>query len=98
RVTEPARLVVKSGLSNPDPFLADSQVVTSPVTDLALNAFGQTLKSARSLGRSDVAGATQITSTGYDFGGNTVGTTDAKGNAKNWQYDFSGRLVRQTHA
>jgi YD repeat-containing protein len=96
QVTEPARLVVKSGLSNPDPFLADSQVVTSPVTDLALNAFGQTVRSTRSLGSSDVAGATQITSTGYDFGGNAVGTTDAKGNVKNWQYDFSGRLIRET--
>ena len=41
QVTEPARLVVKSGLSNPDPFLADSQVVTSPVTDLALNAVAE---------------------------------------------------------
>ena len=28
QVTEPARLVVKSGLSNPDPFLVDSQVLT----------------------------------------------------------------------
>ena len=45
QVTEPARLVVKSGLSNPDPFLADSQVLTSPVTDLVLNAFGQTVTS-----------------------------------------------------
>ena len=98
QVTEPARLVVKSGLSNPDPFLADSQVMTSPVTDLALNAFGQTVTSTRSLGRSDVAGATQITSTGYDFGGNAVSTTDANGNVKNWQYDFSGRLVRATQA
>src|SRR5262249_30726145 len=96
QVTEPARLVVKSGLSNPDPFLADSQVVTSPVTDLVLNAFGQTVRSTRSLGRSDVAGAQQITSIGYDFGGNAVGTTDAKGNVKNWHYDFSGRLIRET--
>jgi YD repeat-containing protein len=98
QVTEPARLVVKSGLGNPDPFLADSQVVTSPVTDLALNAFGKTVRSTRSLGRSDVAGATQITGTGYDFGGNAVSTTDANDNVKNWQYDFSGRLVKETQA
>jgi YD repeat-containing protein len=98
QVTEPARLVVKSGLSNPDPFLVDSQVLTSPVTDLALNAFGQTVTSTRSPGRSDAAGATLITSTIYDFGGNAVSTTDAKGNVKNWQYDFSGRLVKETQA
>jgi YD repeat-containing protein len=91
-------LAVKSGLSNPDAFLADSQVVTSPVTDLALNAFGQTVTSTRSLGRSDVTGATLITSTSYDFGGNAISTTDAKGNVKNWQYDFSGRLVKTTQA
>src|SRR4029450_10638942 len=88
----------KSGLSNPDPFLVDSQVPTSPVTDLVLNAFGQTVKSTRSPGRSDVAGATLITSTSYDFGGNAISTTDANGNVKNWQYDFSGRLVKETQA
>ena len=98
QVTEPARLVVKSGLSNPDPFLVDSQVLTSPVTDLVLNPFGQTVKSTRSPGRSDVAGATLITSTSYDFGGNAISTTDAMGNVKNWQYDFSGRLVKETQA
>ena len=98
QVTEPARLVVKSGLSNPDPFLVDSQVLTAPVTDLVLNPFGQTVKSTRSPGRSDVAGATLITSTSYDFGGNAISTTDAKGNVKNWQYDFSGRLVKETQA
>ena len=47
-MTEPARLVVTSGLSNPDPFLVDSQVLTSPVTDLVLNPFGQTVTSTRS--------------------------------------------------
>jgi YD repeat-containing protein len=98
QVTEPARLVVKSGLSNLDPFLVDSQVLTSPVTDLVLNPFGQTVKSTRSPGRSDVAGATLIVSTSYDFGGNAISTTDAKGNVKNWQYDFSGRLVKETQA
>src|SRR4029453_6447587 len=98
QVIEPARLVVKSGLSNPDPFLVDSQVLTSPVTDLGLNAFGQTVTSTRSPGRSDGAGGTLITSTIYDFGGNAVSTTDAKGNVKNWQYDFSGRLVKETQA
>jgi YD repeat-containing protein len=97
-LTEPACLAVRSGLSNPDPFLADSQVLTSPVTDLMLNAFGQTITSTRRPGRSDVAGAIQITSTGYDFGGNAVSTTDPSGNVKNWQYDFSGRLVRETQA
>ena len=98
QVTEPARLVVKSGLSNPDPFLVDSQVLTSPVTDLVLNPFGQTVKSTRSPARSDVAGATLITSTSYDFGGNAIRTTDATGHVKNWQYDFSGRLVKETQA
>ena len=98
QVTEPARLVVKSGLSNPDPFLVDGQVLTSPVTDLVLNPFGQTVKSTRSPGRSDVAGATLITSTSYDFGGNAISTTDALGNLTNRQYDFSGRLVTDTQA
>ncbi len=98
QVTEPARMVVKSGLSNPDPFLVDSQVMTSPVTDLVLNPFGQIVKSTHSPGRNDVAGATLITSTSYDFGGNAINTTDAKGNVKNWQYDFSGRLVKETQA
>jgi YD repeat-containing protein len=98
QVTEPARFAVKSGLTNPDPFLADSQILTSPVTDLVLNAFGQTVKSTRSPGRSDVVGATLVTSTSYDFGGNAVSTTDAKGHVKNWQYDFSGRLVKEFQA
>ena len=98
QVTEPARLVVKRGLSNPDPFLVDSQVLTSPVTDLVLNPFGQTVKSTRSPGRSDVAGATLITITSYDAGGNVISTTDAKSNVKNWQYDFSGRLIKATQA
>jgi YD repeat-containing protein len=91
-------LAVKSGLSSPDPFLADSRALTSPITDLALNSFGQTVKSTRSPGRSDVAGATLTTSTSYDFGGNAISTTDAKGNVKNWRYDFSGRLVKETQA
>src|SRR4029077_7256281 len=72
--------------------------LTSPVTDLVLNPFGQTVKSTRSPGRSDVAGATVITSTTYDFGGNATSTTDAKDNVKNWQCDFSGRLVKETQA
>src|SRR4029079_6142372 len=78
--------------------LVDSQVLTSPVTDLALNAFGQAVTSTRSSSRSDAAGATLITSTIYDFGANAISTTDAKGNVKNWQYDFSGRLVKETQA
>ncbi|WP_187426872.1 putative Ig domain-containing protein [Nitrosomonas communis] len=98
QVTEPARWVVKSGLNNPDPFLLDSQVLTSPVTDLVLNPFGQTVKSTHSPGRSDAAGATLITSTSYDFGGNAISITDAGGNVKNWQYDFSGRIVKETQA
>ena len=98
QLTEPARLVVKNGLSNPDPFLVDSQVLTSPVTDLVLNAFGQTVKSTRSPGRSDATGATLNSSISYDFGGNAISTTDANDNVKNWQYDFSGRLVKQTQA
>src|SRR5262249_3348137 len=63
-----------------------------------LNAFSQTVTSARGPGRSGVAGATLITSTGYDLGGNAISTTDARGNMKNWQYDFSGRLIKERQA
>src|SRR5262249_15527719 len=29
---------------------------------------------------------------------NAISTTDANGNVNNWQYDFSGRLVKETQA
>ena len=88
QVREPARLAAKSGASNLDPFLAGGQVMTSPVTDLVLNAFGQVVTSTRSAGRGDVSGATLITSTGYDAGGNAVVSADASGNLKFRHYDF----------
>jgi len=102
--TEPARLSAGSGA---DPFL--NQVTASPVTDYTFNAFGQVVKQARSAGGG--TGDSLVIQQEYDAGGNLVKITDANYNAgintdgsdanvgvKFRQYDYAGRLIRETQS
>ncbi len=91
KVTEPTRVTAGAGV---DPFL--NQVQGSPVTALTLNAFGQVVKQERSPGGG--RGETLTTSHSYDQAGNAISSTDANGNVKLSQYDFAGRVVKQTQS
>jgi len=102
--TEPARLSAGSGV---DPFL--NQVTASPVTAYTLNAFGQVVQQARSAGGG--TGDSLVIQQEYDAGGNLVKITDANYNAgintdnsdanvgvKFRQYDYAGRLIKETQS
>lgn len=91
-VTEPARNAAAG--SAIDPF--HNQVSVSPVTTFTYNGFGQVVKQERST--NGVAGATVSTKTTYDQAGNAIRVTDANGNVKERQYDYAGRLTRETQA
>jgi YD repeat-containing protein len=93
KVTEPARQTAAAGAV--DPFR--SQVDTaSPVTTLTLDGFGRIIMQTRSAGGG--LGATLTTLQSYDVAGNSLSSTDANGNVKYRQYDYAGRVTKETQA
>jgi YD repeat-containing protein len=92
QVTEPARTVIRAGVLDPFADLS-APVVASPVTTLVVNAFGQVVRSTRTLGDPNASGLVIVTSTRYDLAGNAITSTDANGNVTTRQYDFAGRVI-----
>ncbi len=91
QITEPARGT--AGAAAVDPFVG--QVSASPVTTLTLNGFGEVIKQTRSSGGA-VAGGTLTVEQAFDAAGNIVTTIDAMGNSKSRQYDYAGRVLKET--
>lgn len=75
-----------------DPF--QNQVSVAPVTTLTLNAFGNVVATERNPGNG--AGLIVRTRQGYDAAGNAISSTDAKEYVKYRQYDYAGRVIRET--
>ncbi len=94
-VTEPARQTAAAGTAV-DPFV--TQVFSTPVTTFTLNAFGQICVQERSAGGGLGSGATLTTKTSYDAAGNAISSKDANDNEKLSQYDYSGRVLKETRA
>ncbi|MEK6789605.1 MAG: LysM peptidoglycan-binding domain-containing protein [Pseudomonadota bacterium] len=96
QIKEPARATAGTGAV--DPF-AVTQVTASPVTTMALNAFGQVVKQTRSAGSDGAntqAGLTQISKSTYDAAGYEVQNIDASGATINYRIDAQGRRLEES--
>ena len=95
KVVEPSRYTAQAG--QVDPF-SGGQVVSNPQTSFTLDAFGNVVMTERNAGPYLGAGATLITRQSYDHAGNAVSSTDARGNTKYRQFDYAGRVIRETQS
>jgi len=96
QIKEPERATARSGVV--DPF-GIAQVIASPVTTIALNAFGQIVKQTRSAGSdgsNTQAGLTQISKSTYDAAGYEVQNIDAGGATINYKVDAQGRRLEES--
>jgi YD repeat-containing protein len=91
QVVEPVRTSAGSGV---DPFR--DHAAATPVTTMTMDAFGRVVTRSRIAGGS--AGGTLTLKTSYDIAGNVIGTIDARGNLISRQYDYAGRVIRETQA
>ncbi|MBB6091183.1 YD repeat-containing protein [Povalibacter uvarum] len=101
KVIEPKRqaATTPSG-SATDPFRNRREI--SPMTEYALNAFGQVVTQRRSAGvdanGTPIGGRTLVTENVYDFSGNLIATKDARGSVRNMRIDHAGRVTHETQA
>jgi YD repeat-containing protein len=61
-----------------------------------MDAFGRVVKQTRSAGGG--SGETTSIAQAYDVAGNLTGITDGNGHLKNRQYDYAGRVIKETQA
>ncbi len=93
QITEPARAAVRPRSdASFDPFR--SERTSSPLTTLTLNAFGQIVKTTRTVTGGD-ASAPVVNQQEYDAAGNVIRTVDAEGNERFRHYDYAGRVTKE---
>lgn len=86
QVTEPSRTIAGGGA---DPFR--NQTTVSPTTAYTCDAYGKMVRESRGVG-SDVRTVLVV----YDFAGNAIRRTDARGSEKVYTYDHAGRVLSES--